>query len=277
MNFQLVIDSLTQIVTDIITFIPNLINGMIILLVGVTVARAIRFLLRFTLDRLRFDSFAERTGITGALRGVGIKTPLSHIVGQIVFALLLLSFLITATRLMGLEAVARLLEQLLLFLPQLIAAAIIFVLGGMAAQFVNSVVSSALASSGITNAGRVGRFAQYLITIFVIILALGQLGVDTAMLVTALTITIAAFGLALGLALGLGARGIVSHILAGFYLRQRFLSGEQISLGAVRGAIRQVGPVNTELVADEGRVIIPNSALLETIVQGAGAQAPPER
>lgn len=275
MNFQLVIDSLTQIVTDIITFIPNLVNGMIILLVGVLVARLVRFILRFALERLRFDSFVERTGVTGTLRGVGIKTPLSQIVAQTVFALLLLSFLITATRLMGLEAVARLLEQLLLFLPNIIAALIIFVLGGMAAQLANAVVSGALGSSGIANAGRVGRFVQYLISVFVIILALSQLGVDTAMLVTALTITIAAFGLAIGLALGLGARTIVGHILAGFYLRQRFSAGERISVGEVQGAVREVGPVNTELAAAEGRLLIPNTTLLEAIVQGTGPEKPP--
>jgi len=267
-NFQLVIDSLTKILTDIVTFIPNLINGVIILLVGVTVARLVRFSLRFVLDRLRFDALVERTGIAGTLRSVGVKMPMSQILAQIIFALLLISFLISSTRLMGLEAVARLLEQLIVFLPHFIAAGIIFVLGNMAAQFAGSLISSTLAASGIANGERVGRLVQYLVSLFVLILALSQLGVDTALLVTALTITIAAFGLALGLALGLGARGVVGHILAGFYLRQRFLVGERISLGEVQGAVRQVGPVNTELGDAQRRVVIPNSTLLESIVRG---------
>lgn len=267
MNFQLVIDSLTKIVTDIITFIPNLINGLIILLVGVVVARLVRFTLRFVLERLRFDALIDRSGVTAALRGLGVRLPPSRILAQIVFVLLLLSFLITATRLMGLEAVALLLEQLLQFLPNIIAATIIFVLGGMAAQFAGGVVSTALRTGGVPNAERVGSFVQYLITIFVIILALGQLGVDTAMLVTALTITIAAFGLALGLALGLGARSTVSHILAAFYLRQRFPVGTRIAVGEVRGAVRGIGPVNTELEGEGGRIVLPNSALLDATVR----------
>lgn len=271
MDFQLVIDSLTKIITDIINFIPNLINGLIILLVGVLIARLIRFVLRFTLERLRFDALAERWGVTAALRGLGVRLPLSRILAQIVFALLLLSFLITATRLMGLEAVARLLEQLLLFLPNIIAATIIFVLGGMAAQFAGGVVGTALATSGVANAARVGGFLRYLITIFVIILALGQLGVDTAMLVTALTIVIAAFGLALGLALGLGARSVVGHILAGFYLRQRFPPGSRLAVGEVRGAVLSIGPVNTELDSDGVRLVLSNSALLEATVRAEPA------
>lgn len=275
MNFQLVIDSLTRIVTDILNFIPNLINGLIILLIGVLIARLVRFVLRFSLERLRFDALIERTGVTAALRSVGVKTPLTLILAQTVFALLLLSFLITATRLMGLEAVATLLEQLLQFLPNVIAAIIIFVLGGMAAQFAGGLVTTALAASGVANAGRVGRALQYLLSVFVIILALSRLEIDTAMLVTALTITIAAFGLALGLSLGLGARGVVGHILAGFYLRQRYPAGEQIIVDEVRGAVSTIGPVSTELRTDEGRVVLPNSALLEATVRAEGRREGP--
>lgn len=275
MNFQLVIDSLTRIVTDIINFIPNLINGLIILLIGVLIARVVRFILRFTLERLRFDALVERTGVTSALRSVGVKTPLSQLLAQTIFALLLLSFLITATRLMGLEAVATLLEQLLQFLPNVIASLIIFVLGGMAAQYAGTLVTTALATGGVANAERVGSALQYLLSVFVIILALSRLEIDTAMLVTALTITIAAFGLALGLSLGLGARGVVGHILAGFYLRQRYPAGEQIIVDEVRGAVSTIGPVSTELRTDEGRVVLPNSALLEATVRAEGRREGP--
>ena len=144
-----VIDALTKIFTDIVNFIPNLINGLIILLVGYLIARLVRWIFAASLRRLHFDPLVERTGITGSLRGLGIRTPLSQLVAQTVYALLLLSFFITATRLMGLEAVARLLEQLLNFLPNIIAALIIFLLGGIAAQFVGNLVTAAAAGADI--------------------------------------------------------------------------------------------------------------------------------
>src|SRR5690349_16977503 len=193
MNFQVVINALTKIITDIINFIPNLVNGLIILLVGYLVARVVRWILATVLRRIRFDALIERTGMTGALRGLGIKTSISQILAQTIFALLLLSFLITSTRLMGLEAVARLLEELLSFLPNVIAAVIIFLVGGVAAQFVGNLVATVGAASGVTYAARLGRIVQYLISVFVVVLALGQLGLDTAILVTAITIVIAAF------------------------------------------------------------------------------------
>ena len=102
MDFQILIDSLTQIVVDIVNFIPNLVNGLIILIVGYLLARLIRWILSSILRRIAFDPLIERTGLTGSLRGLGVKTPFSQIMAQTIFLLLLLSFTITATRLMGL-------------------------------------------------------------------------------------------------------------------------------------------------------------------------------
>lgn len=73
MNFQIVIDALTQIIVDIINFIPRLINGLIILIVGYLIARIVRWVLANILRQIRFDPLVERTGITGALRGLGVK------------------------------------------------------------------------------------------------------------------------------------------------------------------------------------------------------------
>lgn len=275
MNVQIVIDALTRIFTDIINFIPNLINGLIILVIGYLISRIVGWILSTILRRLHFDPLVERTGVTGSLRGLGIKTPLSQLLGQTIFTLLLLSFLITSTRLMGLEAVAILLQQLLTFLPNIIAAVVIFLVGGIVAQFAGGIVTATAIASGMTNATRIGRSVQYLISLFVGVLALGQLGVDTAILVTAITIMIAAFGLALGLSLGLGARSLVTHILAGYYLRQRLPIGQSIAFDSVQGAVSGIGSVNTVVDTPEGTVVIPNNLLLESLVRSPRPGEPP--
>jgi small-conductance mechanosensitive channel len=276
MDFQVVIDSLRQIVVDIINFIPNLINGLIILLVGYVISRIVRWLLESVLKRLRFDPLVERSGVTGSLRGLGVQTPLSRIIAQTVFALLLLSFLITATRLMELEAVAQLLERLLLFLPNAIAALIVFLLGGIVATFAGNLVTTIATAGGLAYARRLGRIVQYLISLIVVILALDVLGLDTSLLVTALTIMIGAFGLAIGLALGLGARGTVQHVLAGYYLRQRFPLGQPIIFDNIQGEISGIGSVNTIVVGADGTVVIPNSRLLSALVRVPPRSSAPE-
>lgn len=275
MNFQVVVDALTKIVYDIVNFIPRLVNGLIILLVGYLVALVVRWLVRAVLRRAGFDPLVERAGLTGALTGLGVKAPLSEILSQAVFVLLLLSFLITSTRIMGLEPVAQVFEKLLAFLPTLIAALVVFLIGGVAAQFVGNTVTALAAGAGVNGPGRLGKIVQYLVSLFVFIIALGVLGMDTALLVTAVTIMIGALGLALSLALGLGARGVVRHVLAGYYVRQRFRPGQAIVYEDVSGAVGGVGGVNTLVETSEGAVVLPNGLLLESVVRSPQGPAEP--
>jgi small-conductance mechanosensitive channel len=263
MNFQVVVDALRKILADIVNFIPNLINGLIILLVGYLVARLVRWLLAAVLRRARLDEAVERAGLMGALRGLKVQTAFSTLVGQAAFALLLVSFLITSTRIMGLEPVARLFERLLAFLPTLLAALIVFLLGGVVAQFVGRLV----AESGAENAPRLGRLLQHVLSLFVVIIALGVMGIDTALLVTAVTIGIASLGLAAGLALGLGARRAVTHIISGYYVRQRFRVGQPIEVAEVSGDVSGIGRVNTVVRTPEGDVVLPNETLVESVVR----------
>ena len=277
MNFEVVIDALTKIVYDIANFIPKLVNGIIILLVGYLVARVIRWIVSGLLRRSGFDPLVERAGLTGALQGLGVKASLSSILSQAIFMLLLLSFLITSTRLMGLEPVAQIFEKLLAFLPTLIAALIVFLIGGVAAQFLGNTVTAMALGAGVNSPARLGQIVQYLISIFVVIIALGVLGMDTALLVTVVTLVIGAFALALSLALGLGARGVVRHILAGYYVRQRFQPGQPFAFEQTRGAVGSVGRANTLVETPEGSVILPNGLLLDSVItspQGPDAAAP---
>lgn len=276
MNTKVLVDALTRSIDNVVNFIPALINGLIVLAIGYAIAWIVRWLLATILRHIGFDPLVERTGITGSLRGIGIQTPLSTIIAQTVFLLLLLSFLITATELMGLTAVTQLLQSLLNFVPSMIAAAIIFLLGGIVASFAGNLVTTMARGGGLNYAARLGQVVRVLVSLFVVVLALGALKVDTALLVTAITIGIAAFGLALGLALGLGARGMVHHVLAGYYLRQRFPVGQQVATENAQGEVRGIGGVNTVLATQEGEaLVVPNGLLLESLVRMPGLSARP--
>ncbi|MDQ3855432.1 MAG: mechanosensitive ion channel [Chloroflexota bacterium] len=266
MNLQAVWDAVTRVLTDMASVVPRILNGLVVLLVGYLVARLLRSLATVVLRRLGIDALAERSGVQGALRGLGIAVAPSRLVAQTVFWLLMLSFLITATQLMQLQTLARLLERLLDYLPALIAALVVFLLGSIVARLAGSWVSLFAAGGGLSYASQLGRLVQYIVSLFVAILALGVLGIDTGLLVTAITIMIAAFGLALGLALGLGARNIVYHILAGYYVRQRYRPGQTIVVGQLSGEVRGTGSVNTLVSTDEGTTLLPNGVLLESTV-----------
>src|SRR5579863_4438842 len=96
MNFQPVIKALTDIILQILDFIPHLVNGLIILIVGYLVSWLVRWVIRFVLRVARLDQVAQRVGITATLSSLGVRAPLAEIVAQIVFFFLILSFATSA-------------------------------------------------------------------------------------------------------------------------------------------------------------------------------------
>lgn len=294
MSFVPVINALAKILTDILNFIPRLVNGLIILIIGYLISALIRWIIRFVLRRVRFDQLADRASISNALRSLGVRASLSEIIAQIVFFFLLLSFAASAMTLMGLTAVADLLQNVLHFVPQAISAAIMIVFGSMLARFLGNTIATVADNVNITYGNALGKIIEYAIVAFVIVLAISTLGIDTAVLTTSLTIIVASAGLALALTFAWGAREAARNVIAGHYVRQNFRPGQQLTMGEHSGRVRStVGAYTVLEVSSESEgertVSLPNSFLLQQAVMsgeetgqtgvrpnGGGMQEPPE-
>lgn len=276
MDPQIVTDELGRAISDILAIVPNLINGLIVLVIGYALAWAVRLTLRFVLSRFGFDTLMSELGFADGLRRIGVTIPLSRLLAQAVFLLLLLSFAVTATRLMRLAAVADILERFLGFLPSIIAAAVVFLIGSLAASSIGELVGRAGRASRLGFAALAARAVQLLLLFFAVVLAVGVLGVDTAILVTVITVTVGALGLTLSLALGLGARQLMLDILASYYVRERFPVGRRITLDDVTGEVSGIGSVNTTVAAGSETVVIPNSLLVKQIVRMERRASPEE-
>lgn len=279
--FQPVLDALNQILTQILTFIPHFVNGLIILIIGYAISALIRWVVRFVLQRVRLQDLADRAGITNAMRGLGIRAPLPEIIAQIIFFFLILSFATSAVRLMGLTTVADLLASVLFFIPKAISAAILILFGSMLARFLGNTIAAVADSVNITYSTALGKIIEYAILAFVIVLAISTLGVDTTILTTSLTIIIASAGLAIALTFGLGSREAAKNVIAGIYVRQNFRPGQRITLGEHNGTVRTTSGAYTVLdtVGDNGTpetVSLPNLLLLQGAVRGQEAAPPPE-
>src|SRR5437763_13549223 len=172
MSFQPVINSLIKTLTDIINFIPRLVNGLIILLLGYLISALVRLILRFVFRGIRLDQLAERVGINNALSGLGVRASLSDMLAQIAFFFLLLSFATSAISLMGLTAVADLLQSVLHFIPRAISAAILIILGSMLARFLGITLTAVAENVNISYGKALGKIIEYAIVAFVIVLAI---------------------------------------------------------------------------------------------------------
>jgi Conserved TM helix/Mechanosensitive ion channel len=273
MSIQPVIDSLIKIFTTILDFIPRLVNGLIILAVGYLISALVRWIIRFVLKRVRLDQLAERTGINVAMRGLGVRAPLSDIIAQIVFFFLLLSFATSAVSLMGLTAVADLLRNLLIFIPKAISAAIMLIFGSMLARFLGGTVTAVAENVNISYNKALGKIIEFAVIAFVIVLAVSTLGIDTTVLTTSLTIIVAAAGLAIALTFSLGSREAARNVISGFYVRQNFQPGQRITLDNYSGTVRSTSGAYTVLnVTDDSgansTLSLPNTMLIQNAVKG---------
>ncbi|HVB25763.1 MAG TPA: hypothetical protein VNG51_27750 [Ktedonobacteraceae bacterium] len=273
MNLQPVLNSLIQIGTQILDFIPHLINGLIILIVGYLISALIRWLLRFIFRRVRLDQLMDRVGVTNAMGGLGIHASISEILAQIVFFFLLLSFATSAFSLMGLTTVSNLLQSILQFIPKAISAAILVILGSMLARFLGDTITAVADNVNITYGKALGKIIEYAIVAFIIVLAVSTLGIDTTILTTSFTIIVAAAGLAIALTFAFGSRDSARNVIAGHYVRQNFRPGQRITLGGYSGTVRSTAGAYTVLDmnnvnGENSTISLPNTMLIENVVMG---------
>jgi hypothetical protein len=263
---QVLVNSLTELAGTTAVFLPSLLATLVILGVGWLVSRLVAAVSERVLLQLGLDRAAARLGVAERLREGGVSLTPSHIVARLVFWVLMLTFLLSAVETLGLSAVTATIDRLIAFLPNVIAAGLIFVLGLLLARLVRNLVSSGAAAAELPQAPRLGSLAEIVVALVVGVVALEQLGIETQMVATVVTAVVGAVSVTVGVAFALGARPVITHIFAGHFLRQSLPSGGSVEVGGQRGVVERVGAVDTLVRNGEQSWSIPNGRLIEEIV-----------
>jgi small-conductance mechanosensitive channel len=248
-------------------FLPNLLSAALILLLGWLLALVASRIAAKTLHALRVDSIAERNGIASTLTDFGFAGSLSGLLSGLLYSLILLLTLLPAVEALRLMYFTMLVAKLLSYLPALMAAAVILLLGLSLARFLANSLARTARNANLEYAGALAIITRYFLSLIVIVITLAQLGVQTAILTVILAVILLSLGLATALALGFGSRAVVANILAGAFVRDHFETGRVIEVQGVRGKIVAVNAVGTTLENDSGMVTIPNTVLMENVVE----------
>ncbi len=194
-------------------FFVQFLIALVVFVIGWLVAKLIKTLVIRALKLLRIDSIAEQAKIEEFLVKGGIKYTLSEIIGIVIYWVILLGVLISSLNLLKLTGVTELLDKVLGYLPSVIGALVILIIGTYLSVFVSSIVRAATANVGLTQSGLLSKIAQVAILVFSILIALDQLKIG-AVLVSAMNLVLATIGLALALAFGLGCRDIAARFVS---------------------------------------------------------------
>ena len=263
---QVFVRSLTELGATVAGFLPSLVATLLIVGIGWLVSRLVAAVAERLLRQMGLDRAAARLGVSETLRDGGLAASPSRIVGRLVFWVLMLTFLLSAVETLGLSAVTQTIDRLIGFLPNVIAAGLIFVLGLLLARLVRNLVSSGAAAADLSQAPRLGSLAHGVVALVAGVVALEQLGVETGIVVSVISAALGAIAVTVGVAFALGARPVITHVLAGHFLRQSLPTGGSVEIDGHRGVVERVGAVDT-LVRDQERSwSIPNGKLLEQTV-----------
>ena len=197
--------------------IPKILGFLVILVIGWLIASAVAGAVAALLRTVHFNDVARRSGFSGFVEKMGIKRDASGFLADLVKWFVRLIVLVSAFDALGLPAVSQVLEQLLLWLPNLVVALVILVLAGLAANALGNLVRGATAEARLRNPELLATIARVSVWGFAIVVAVNQIGIATTLVNTLFMGLVGALALALGLSFGLGGRETAGQIVASWY------------------------------------------------------------
>jgi hypothetical protein len=193
------------------------------------------------LRSIKFNDLAQRAGLTDFVHKMGMNTDAAGLIGLVVKWFVRLIALVVAFDALGLPAVSDVLRQLLLWLPNVVVAMVVLVIGGLAARALSNVVRGAASEADLSNANFLAKTASTIVWAFTIVVAVNQIGIATELVNTLFMAVVGALALGVGLAFGLGGRETAAEILSKWYGKVQDNKGEIRELAENVGERAQAG------------------------------------
>lgn len=214
MNYSTTVSqSLEQLYGRFIDFLPSFVVAVIILVVGWIVAVAVAKLVRSVLNSVKVDDIGDKLGLDQVSARTGMRMSVSGSIAWLIKWFLLIAIFLAAADILGLNQISEFLNAVLAYIPNVIAAAAILLVGTLVAGFLSRLVRHSVQAAGLTSADLLGAVTQWSVMIFTILATLDQLKVAQSFVQTLFTGVIAMLAIAGGLAFGLGGRDNASKVL----------------------------------------------------------------
>ena len=214
---EALLTSLASALALLLDGIPKILGFLVILIIGWLIASAVAAAVAALLRAVRFNDLARRSGFAGFVEQMGIRQDAAGVLAEVAKWFVRLIVLVTAFDALGLPAVSQVLQQLLLWLPNLVVALVVLVLAGLAANALANLVRGSAREAGLGNPELLATVARVAVWGFAIVVAVNQIGVAETLVNTLFMAIVGALALALGLAFGLGGRETAAQIVRGWY------------------------------------------------------------
>lgn len=259
---ELINETLSELVTGLARFLPNLLGAIILLALGWIIARITRGIALRVFKLIGVRSFAQRAKVNETLEGAGITITLSEILAEAIYWLIILLSLTAASNTLGLPLVADTVNSLVAYVPNAVASLLIIIITITVARLVRDLIRVSLKQLNVVYGGAIATMIAGIIVLFGLFTAINQLGVDISLLTDNFTIILIGFVATFGLSFALGSRNTIANLIAGYYVQRTLKIGQEVTLSNLKGKIKVINATSVVLETDDGDKIIPNDKVI---------------
>jgi hypothetical protein len=218
---NVLMEPLKKFVTKIAGFLPALFISIILVIIGFLLATILRAIVSRLSRLLKMDRLSEKVGLSQMLQKSGIKEPFSWLVGNAIYWLVLISFVIMGLDALKIPAVENLLQEFWLYVPNVIVAAIILAAGYLLGNFLGRAALIGAVNAGLIMSGLVGKFVKFTVFVMAATMALEMLGIGEDTVLIAFAIVFGGVVLALAIAFGFGGRDMAKDYIENMFKEKK--------------------------------------------------------
>ena len=238
-------------------YLPVLVAALAVMLLGWIVARIARAI--FIRSGGALSRLVERLGRPMSSSRMRLSRHVVTLIANVIFWAVILLSATAAANVAGLDAFSIWLNQLISYLPTLLAGILIALAGYLVSALVRDLVSTALDSVGRRENELAGVAAQAAVLVTAAVIGLDQIGIDVTLLIILVAILLGGALLSLAVAFGLGAKDFVGNLIAAQQAHGLFEPGDRARFGELEGRVIEIGTTTIVLVNEHGRHFVPAS------------------
>ena len=243
--------------SQFLNVIPKILMGIGFIIIAWIFLKVVNVVLKKLLKISKIDSLTTKLNEAELFGKSDYTVVPSKIILKFVKYLLILIFVVIASDMWGLQMVSEGIGSFIAYLPVLISALLIFVIGVYVGSVIKNAIQNTFKSMELTGGNLVGNIVFYLIVVFIAITALNQAGVDTEIITSNITLILGSVLVSFTIAFGLGARDVITRLLFGFYSRKNFEIGQHIKTKKIEGTIQQIDNICITIKTEESIVVLP--------------------
>ena len=266
-QFDVIKNALSDMITKFAETVPSAFMALVIFIIGYIVAKIAAKIIGKALKKVGIDKVGEKLNEIDIISKANMDIKISDLASKFLYYFILLFFTVAATSVLGIPEISNLISDIFNFIPSLLVAIIILILGTLLADMLRKVIHTALSSLGIASAGLISSILFYFLFINVVIVALGQAKIDTSFLSQNISIIIGGVVLAFAIGYGLASKDVMANIVASFYSKDQFQVGQKITIDGETGIVSDVTKNSLMIKTENGKIMFPLSQATNTKVE----------